>query len=94
MISPSKPLSARKGVINMDPAIEKVQEKMDWLSADDDTYRKYLSLEKARLDYNSGMNWARKEGELDAARRMKLDNMPLALISKYTGLPEKDISQL
>ena len=38
------------------------------------------------------------EGEhgkaVDSARRMKTDNMPVELISKYTGLPQEEIEQL
>jgi predicted transposase/invertase (TIGR01784 family) len=95
-----------KEVIDMDPAIEKVQEKMDWLSADDATYRKYLSLEKARLDYNSGMNWARKEGEQigeqigeqngikTVAKKLKKLGEPVDKIIQATGLSMGEINNL
>jgi predicted transposase/invertase (TIGR01784 family) len=88
------PESLIKEVINMDAAIGKVQEKLDWISADDDTYRRYLSLEKARLDYNSGMNWARKEGILTVAKNFKKLGEPLDRIAQATGLPVEEISNL
>jgi septation ring formation regulator EzrA len=74
----------------MDQAIRKMQEQFDWINADDASYRRYISHEKAARDELSRLNGAKR----DIARSMKADNMPTPQIVKYTGLSAEDISRL
>jgi flagellar biosynthesis/type III secretory pathway protein FliH len=46
----------------MDPAIQKVQEAIDFIQSDEALFRTYLSYEKAERDEISRINGARREG--------------------------------
>ena len=60
----------------------------------------------AGADYNNAINTAKKEGKeegraegkaeanMDNARKMKADGMPVELITKYTGLTIEEIEKL
>jgi predicted transposase/invertase (TIGR01784 family) len=72
-------------VIKMDIAIQKVETKMRSVSMDEEAMRIYEMREKALLDWNSSISYARKEGKLEEARNMTADNMPTDKIIKYTG---------
>jgi len=53
-------------------------------------FRRMIAIadEQGRLEY------AHKEGRREAAARMKVDGMEIALIEKYTGLSREEISEL
>jgi predicted transposase/invertase (TIGR01784 family) len=59
-------------VLKMDGAIRKMQEKMDLIVRDPAMLRAYEQYEKAASDYTSGMNGARREGELIGEQRGQL----------------------
>lgn len=46
------------------------------------------------MGHAEGLAEGRAEGRAEAARKMKADNMPVELISKYTGLTAEEIEQL
>ena len=50
-------------VIEMEDAIKKVKEKIDYLASNEDALRLYEMREMGLSDYTSGMNYARQEGE-------------------------------
>ncbi|GAP72668.1 hypothetical protein SAMD00024442_4_14 [Candidatus Symbiothrix dinenymphae] len=52
-----------KKVINMDPAIQKAQERITFVAQDKESLREYRMRERAMWDFTSAMNFARKEGE-------------------------------
>jgi hypothetical protein len=56
-------------VLKMDGAIRKTQEKMDLIARDPAMLRAYEQYEKAASDYTSGINAARREGQLIGERR-------------------------
>ncbi|WP_461256798.1 hypothetical protein [Treponema sp. R80B11-R83G3] len=64
------------------------------VSAEYEAYALQTSLMKGELDWRSGMKDAKKEANLESARKMKADNMPASQISKYTGLSIEAIAQL
>jgi predicted transposase/invertase (TIGR01784 family) len=93
-------------VINMDPAIRKMQERVDLILGDEALLRAYLSYEKAASDEVTRINGARREGraegraegrvekEQEIARRMKTRGRPLEEIAEDTGLDMETIKRL
>jgi predicted transposase/invertase (TIGR01784 family) len=77
-------------VINMDPAIRKMQEKVDLILGDEAQLRAYLRYEKAASDEVTRINGARRE----IAQRMKARGRPLEEIAEDTGLTEDQIRKL
>jgi len=47
-----------------------------------------------RKGLGEGLKKGRREANLENARKMKADNMPVFQISKYTGLSTETIAQL
>ena len=80
------------------------------ITKDEIEFARMTTLIKSELDWRSGMadaeNKGRREGRsegliegrneanLENARKMKADNMPVSQISKYTGLSAETITQL
>ena len=80
------------------------------VTADEEEYARLTSLMKGELGWRSGMRDAKREGykeglnegfiegrneaNLENARKMKADNMPVSQICKYTGLSQEIIAQL
>ena len=85
-------------VVKMDTAIQKAQERLDFVTQDEAALRAYEIREKAILDWNSAVSYhtreAKKEAELEIARKLKADNMPTDQITKYTGLTENQVNEL
>jgi predicted transposase/invertase (TIGR01784 family) len=97
-------------VVKMDTAIQKAQERTDFVSADKEALRAYQMREMALSDYTSGINHAKregiKEGKRDGikegkaegikevARRMKSRNVPVGQIAEDTGLTAEEIAGL
>ncbi|MCL2087775.1 MAG: hypothetical protein FWH05_09330 [Oscillospiraceae bacterium] len=80
------------------PQVEKAVVRLMELSADEKTRLVYESRHKMEWD-----NWAREraamqegvqKGILETARKMKMDNIPLDIIRKYTDLPAATIRAL
>ena len=69
-------------VVNMDSAIMAASEKQDLVTQDQEERDMYLRRQMAILDYNSGMNGARREGEV------KTSSEVLELIAKGFSLEE------
>ena len=87
-----------KGLIDMDAAIYKANEKMIFLANDKEVLRLYNMREMAQIDYNSGMKKARDEGKAEAktetARNLLEMNMTHEQIAKATGLTPEEINSL
>ena len=87
-----------KGLIDMDAAIYKANEKMIFLANDKEVLRLYNMREMAQIDYNSGMKKARDEGKAEAktetARNLLEMNMTHGQIAKATGLTPEEINSL
>ena len=87
-----------KGLIDMDAAIYKANEKMIFLANDKEVLRLYNMREMAQIDYNSGMKKARDEGKAEAktetVRNLLEMNMTHEQIAKATGLTPEEINSL
>ncbi|GHT32173.1 hypothetical protein AGMMS49574_15190 [Bacteroidia bacterium] len=89
-------------VIQMDTAIQKAQDRIAFVSNDEESLRAYQMREMALSDFTSGMNFARREGiaigeqkgKIEVARSMKKDGMPVSQIVIYTNLSPDEIEQL
>lgn len=89
-------------VIQMDTAIQKAQDRIAFVSNDEESLRAYEMREMALSDFTSGMNFARREGiaigeqkgKVEVARSMKKDGMPISQIVIYTNLSSDEIEQL
>ncbi|GHU54065.1 hypothetical protein FACS189411_00020 [Bacteroidia bacterium] len=89
-------------VIQMDTAIQKAQDRIAFVSNDEESLRAYEMREMALSDFTSGMNFAKREGiaigeqkgKIEVARSMKKDGMPVSQIVIYTNLSPDEIEQL
>jgi len=78
----------------MDTAIQKANERIGFVIQDESALRAYEMREKAIMDWSSSVNYHTRETKKDIARQMKADNMPIAQITKYSGLTEKQVKDL
>ena len=86
----------------MDEAILKAEERLAYLSGDKEAIAMYEMRQKAQWDYNSGINFARREGiaeginqaNLEIAKKMKARGRPLNEIAEDTGLSAEAIETI
>jgi predicted transposase/invertase (TIGR01784 family) len=79
-----------KKIIEKDPAIKKAYDKIMFVAKDKQALRTYEMREKAVYDYNSGMSFARREGE-KAGRQ---EAMALVAINlQQRGFSHEEIAQ-
>ena len=90
----------------MDSAIQKAEERQDYILNDEDTLRLYEMRQMAEMDLTSGLNQARREGKmegitegkeeekLEIARKLKSMGIPIPQISESTGLTVEVIKKL
>jgi predicted transposase/invertase (TIGR01784 family) len=92
------PIRLIEEILEMDPAIQKMQEKIDWIQGNPDLFRAYLRYEKAASDEVTRINGARQEGrqegKLEIARNLKKMGLPAEQISQGTGLSVGEIAKL
>jgi len=85
-------------VVNMDSAIKMANDRQAYVSADEDAIRIYEMREKARLDWNSSINHARregiKEGQIKIARNALAKGIAIEVIQDITGLDRQTIERL
>jgi hypothetical protein len=85
-------------VKTMDAAIQAADERMVYLSGDEDAIRAYEVRFKAACDLTSMRNGAIREGEakgtLNIARKMKAIGRPSSEIAEVTGLTPEAIQKL
>ena len=89
-------------VINMDSAIQKAEERQDYILSDEDALRLYEMRQMAQMDWTSGINHAHREGlkegkkeeKLEIARKLKSMGIPTPQISESTGLTIEVIKKL
>jgi len=86
----------------MDSSIMSAEAKKAFFSQDKDERDLYFRRLMATMDYNSGMNGARREGEekgqeaatVNIARNALAEGLPIEIIQKITGLDLETIKQL
>ena len=89
-------------VVNMDSAIMSAEAKLAFFSQDKDERDRYFRRLMATMDYNSGMNSARREGleagqetaTLSIARKALAEGALPEFVQKITGLDMETIQQL
>ncbi|GHV92959.1 hypothetical protein AGMMS50268_34620 [Spirochaetia bacterium] len=83
-----------KEIVKMDTAIQKAQERVDYVTIDKETLRAYQMREMALSDYTSGINHAKRETQKEIARNLKGIGVPLEQIAAGTGLSAREIEKL
>jgi predicted transposase/invertase (TIGR01784 family) len=82
----------------MDAAIQKANQRIDYLAGDQEALRLYEMREKAILDYNSGINYAVnaavQDEKIETAKEMLKNKEPVSKITKYTKLDKSIIEEL
>ena len=82
----------------MDSAIMAANEKQDFVTQDWEERDLYLRRQMAIMDYNSGMNGARREGRMEAqleiARNALAEGSTPQFVQKITGLSLDEIEKL
>ena len=82
----------------MDSAIMAANEKQDFVTQEWEERDLYLRRQMAIMDYNSGMDGARREGRMEAqleiARNALANELPIEVIQKITGLSLDEIEKL
>jgi predicted transposase/invertase (TIGR01784 family) len=89
-------------VLKMDSAIYEANERMVYVTGDEEAIRFYEMRQMALSDYNSEMNYAREKSlaegmekrTLEIAAKMKNAGRPLSEIAEFTDLPPETIEQL
>jgi predicted transposase/invertase (TIGR01784 family) len=85
-------------VVKMDTAIELANERMVYVTGDEEAIRAYEMRLMGLSDYNSAINYAREEGmkknALEIARKMKGMGDSIEKIHTITGLPIETIEQM
>ncbi|MDR1175525.1 MAG: hypothetical protein LBK83_08670 [Treponema sp.] len=74
----------------MDPAIQEMQKKIDWINGDPTLLRSYLKYEKAVSDEITRINGTKRE----IASKMKKLGLPIDQIAEVTGLTVEEITRL
>jgi predicted transposase/invertase (TIGR01784 family) len=87
-----------KEVVNMDSAIMAADEKKYYLTQEWQEWDLELHRELAMMDYTSGMNYAREEGERkskeEIARKALAEGLSVEFVHKITGLDIATIQEL
>jgi predicted transposase/invertase (TIGR01784 family) len=84
------PINLIEEVLRMDPAIQEMQKKIDWIQGDPSLLRSYLRYEKAASDEITRIYGIKRE----IARKMKVRGHPLDEIAEDTGLSIEEIARL
>ncbi|GAP73466.1 hypothetical protein SAMD00024442_92_4 [Candidatus Symbiothrix dinenymphae] len=93
-------------VINMDPAIQKAQERITFVAQDKESLREYRMRERAMWDFTSAINFARREGEgkgigigenrttAKHARKLSQRGMNIVEIADITDLSIEEVKKI
>jgi predicted transposase/invertase (TIGR01784 family) len=81
-------------VVKMDTAIKKAEEKVSYVSQDKEALRAYQMREMALSDYTSGINYAKREGIKEVARKALEEGATIEFVSKITGWDTDTIKKL
>jgi len=78
----------------MDPAINKANERLNFVSQDKEFLRNYHLREMAMSDWTTGVNTAFEKGKIEVARNLLHEGMSVEFIQKTTGLDAETIQSL
>jgi predicted transposase/invertase (TIGR01784 family) len=89
------PVQQLKELMEMDPIIRRTEERLEWLSGDEDTIRLYEARENSRLERDSIIATAtskgKAEGVLQVAKNMLQEGFTPEQVSKITGISIAEI---
>ena len=78
--------------------LEKARKEMTYLTGDEEIRRLAELREKWEMDWNSSMDYSKKEGIKEGikttAKKMKEEKIPIETIEKITGLTKEEIENL
>jgi predicted transposase/invertase (TIGR01784 family) len=83
-----------KEVINMDSAIRKANERLNFVSQDKEFLRTYHLREMALSDWTTGVNTALNKQAIEFAKNLLHEGMPLDFIQRTTGLDTETIRSI
>jgi len=81
-------------VIKMDSAINKANERFEFVTQDKDFLRDYDLREMALSDWTTGVNTAVEKKQIEIAKNLLDRGLPMELIHETTGLDMKTIQSL
>lgn len=81
-----------KELMSLDTAIQKAEQKIEYLSSDEDTMRIYYERERSLHERANMLNSAEKRGKIEVARNLINMNMSLEDIVLATGLSIEEIN--
>jgi hypothetical protein len=98
----STPEEELKEIIKMDSAINKTQERLDFVTQDKEVLREYHLREMAQYDWNTAVYTATEKGiekgamqkQIEIARNSLNEGLPIETIHKITGLDIETIQTL
>jgi predicted transposase/invertase (TIGR01784 family) len=83
-----------KEVLTMDGAIQKAQDRMDFVSMDRDAYREYELREAQMAFYDQDVKSAARKRDIEIARNGKAMGLSIEQISLLTGLNPEEAEKL
>jgi len=78
----------------MDSAINKAQERLDFVTQDKEVLREYHLREMALMDWTTGVNTAIEKNRIEIAKNLLNDGLSIERICKATGLDIETIQSL
>jgi predicted transposase/invertase (TIGR01784 family) len=81
-------------VIQMDSAINKTYDRLNFVSQDKEVLRAYHMREMAQMDWNTAVSTAEEKKAIEIAKNLKKIGLPVAQIAKGTGLDVETIQSL
>ena len=74
--------------------LEKARKEITYLTGDEEIRRLAELREKWEMDWNSSMDYSKKEGKKEDAKKMKEEKIPIETIMRITGLTKEEIEKL
>jgi predicted transposase/invertase (TIGR01784 family) len=87
------PKEMLKEVVEMDPIIRKAEERLEWLSSDEETIKLYKAREEALIERMSLIDEGEERAKKEIAKNL-LDVLDVETISAKTGLSIEEIEKL
>jgi predicted transposase/invertase (TIGR01784 family) len=81
-------------VVNMDSAIQEAEKKLAHIANDKEALRAYHMREMAMMDWDSGIDNARREEKQEIAKNALVKGIPEELVSEITGLDIDSIKRI
>ena len=88
------PKEMLREVVEMDPIIKKAEERLEWLSSDEETIKLYKAREDALIEKMSLIDEAEERGKKSVAINLINMGMTIFDIAKATGLSIQEIEKL